>query len=176
MTDNLQSLENRRDDVSSSSPETVAPILVLGLGNDLLRDDAIGLLAAGELGKRFADCPDIEAIQCGEMGLSLLDHMTGRRDVLIIDAVQTGTADPGTLMELSDEQLRALPEMSPHSFGVADAFATGRALRLPMPTRLKVYAVEVLDVRTIQPGLTLPLAAALPGIIDALEALVRSWR
>jgi hydrogenase maturation protease len=74
--------------------------LVLGLGNDILSDDAVGLILARQLATKLAGIDGIEVRETMEMGLALLDFLVGYDAVLILDAIQTGQAAPGTLHEV----------------------------------------------------------------------------
>ena len=56
-------------------------ISVIGLGNDILGDDAVGLLAVRELKKYYGDKIDIFESPNG--GLELLDYMEGYYKTLI---------------------------------------------------------------------------------------------
>ena len=59
--------------MSAGEPKT----LVLGLGNDLLTDDAIGILAVREVRRRVAHLAQVEVCETMEMGLALLDFIAG---------------------------------------------------------------------------------------------------
>src|SRR5450756_627755 len=73
-----------------------APILVLGLGNLLLSDDAAGLqLHAALLAERGAT-DQVEFVDGGTQGLALLHYLANRRAVLVLDAVGLG-AEPGSV-------------------------------------------------------------------------------
>src|ERR1035437_72962 len=73
-----------------------APILVLGLGNLLLSDDAAGLhLEAALLAERGATDP-VEFVDGGPQGLPLLHCRANRRGVVGLDAVGLG-AEPGSV-------------------------------------------------------------------------------
>jgi hydrogenase maturation protease len=150
-------------------------LLVLGLGNDLLSDDAAGLHVAARLRERLAGLEGVDFIESGEMGLSLLDLLTGYASVLLIDAVQTGEVPPGSLVEVDEEKLRTLPEMSPHFLGVGEVLELGRMIGLTMPTRLAVYAIEVCDARTVGTTLSEPVARGVERAAAALEPVVRAW-
>jgi hypothetical protein len=47
--------------------------------------------------------------------------------------------------------------------------ALGRELHLPVPSKARVFAVEVEDPYTLEQSLTPALDAALPGLITFLE-------
>jgi len=149
-------------------------ILVLGLGNDILTDDAVGLLAVRELRAGLAGRHPlpIDVCETTEMGLALLDFLVGYQTVILVDAIQTGRAPVGTVHELDAPALRRLAGVTPHFLGVGETLALGRQLGLPMPTRVLILAIEVADPFTVGTTLTPPLQAALPAILGRLWNLV----
>lgn len=152
--------------------EVPRPILVLGLGNDILSDDAIGLLVARQLRCALGNHPAVEVRETTEMGLALLDFLTGREAVLLVDAIQTGAVPPGSLLELDPAGWANHTGRNPHFLGVGETLALGRQLGLPMPRRVHILAVEVADPFTLGTTLTPPLRAALPAAVHrALELL-----
>ena len=81
-----------------------APTLLLGLGNDILRDDAVGLVAARLLRGEFQD--EVEIVESAGAGLELLDLLEGHKRALLLDAVLTGEHPPGTELEFSREHFQ----------------------------------------------------------------------
>ena len=157
-------------------PSPAVRVLLLGLGNDILTDDAIGLHVVRQFQSALVGHPEIEVRETTEMGLALLDFITGYSAVLIVDSIQTGRAAPGSLYELDAGALRQLTGRTPHFVGVGETLALGRQLGLTMPEQVKILAIEVEDPFTVGTTLTPALQEALPGIVDgvhaALEALV----
>lgn len=142
-----------------SSP---ASVLLLGLGNDILTDDAIGLNVVRQLKTEFAGDTRIEVRETMEMGLALLDFMVGYRAVVIVDSIQTGNAPPGTIHELDAASLKQLTGRTPHFLGVGETLALGRQLGLAMPEHVRIIAIEVEDPFTLGTALTPVLQEALP--------------
>jgi hydrogenase maturation protease len=155
---------------SSLNPQPRGPrLLVLGLGNDLLRDDSIGLRLAQSLSDRLPAGSNVTILQSVEAGLALLDIVAGYDELIIVDAVQTGHAEPGFVHELDVGQLPLLPGGTPHFLGVAEMLALGRELHLPVPAKARVFAVEVEDPYTLEKGLTPALAGSFSAIVALLE-------
>ncbi len=154
-----------------------APVLVLGLGNDILTDDAIGLYVAQAVLERLevAGIRGIDVVASPEMGLSLLDVLVGHRDLVVVDAVQTGRVRPGVMQEVGEEELPRLPGMSPHFLGVGEVLALGRALGLAMPGRVRIIAVEVEDPFTLGTALTPALRHAMPAVVERVHNLALHW-
>lgn len=149
-------------------------LLVLGLGNDILTDDAIGLHVVHALQRELAGQPSFDIRETTEMGLALLDFITGYRAVVIVDSIQTGKAPPGFLHELDAAALGQLTGRTPHFVGVNETLALGRQLGLAMPEHVTIFAIEVEDPFTLGTALTPALQAALPGIVARICAALRA--
>jgi hydrogenase maturation protease len=149
-------------------------VLLLGLGNDLLTDDAIGLQVTRQLQAPFAEHPAVHVRETTEMGLALLDFLTGYRAVLIVDSIQTGQAAPGFIHELEAASLKTLTGRTPHFLGVGETLALGRLLELPMPAEVRILAIEVEDPFTLGTQLTPTLQTALPVIVERVAAVLRA--
>lgn len=158
-----------KQDAASPEPR----LLVLGLGNDILTDDAVGLHVVHELQRELAGHPSIDFRQTTEMGLALLDFITGYRAVAIVDSIQTGKAAPGFLHELDATALNQLTGRTPHFVGVSETLALGKQLGLAMPEKVRVFAIEVADPFTLGTALTPALQAALPGIIARIRTALQ---
>ena len=159
---------------SSLSPSLQKSVLVLGLGNDILSDDAVGLHVTREVRDRLSPEDDIEAIETGEMGLSLLDFMVGYRDLVLVDSVQTGKAKPGHLHVFEGDALKILPRISPHFLGVGEILELGRQLGLSVPDRVRIFAIEVEDPFTLGEEMTPAVRGAQPLAVDRVLAAARA--
>ena len=103
------------------SPGTRAalkPILVLGIGNLLMRDDGLGVHAA----RRFQalELPDsVEIFEGGTAGLDLLDVVAHRKKVIVVDAVRAPRS-PGACVRLPLDPLAPPPPggLSIHHLGI----------------------------------------------------------
>jgi len=146
--------------------------LVLGLGNDILADDAIGLRVAAALQDRLAAEEQITVTQTAEMGLGLLDLVVGFDTLVIIDAIQTKNAAPGFVHEFDAERLPSLPAISPHFLGIGETLALGKELGLSVPTSARIFAIEVEDAFTVGTRLTARLEAALPAVVAQVAQAV----
>ncbi len=149
------------------------PVLVLGLGNDVLRDDAVGLRIADAVRARLSGEPSVEVRATTEMGLALLDEIADRQSVILIDSVQTGHAPPGHIHEPAMEELSRVLTTAPHFLGIGETLALGRQLGLAMPRHVRIFAVEVADPFTLGTELTPEVAAAVPVAADRIAASAR---
>lgn len=150
--------------------------LILGLGNDLLSDDAVGILAVRALRARslpgLAAAP-IDIAEHNSAGLSLLDVLVGYDRVLIVDSIHSGKFAPGTVLEMTLEDLRLIPGMSPHYAGLPEVMDIGRRLGLAMPRELLIFAVEIPECLIIGGGLSGPVAAIVATLADRIASLLQ---
>lgn len=138
--------------------------LILGFGNPILRDDAVGIRIAEALEGEF---PDITVVATSEAGLSILDEVTGYDKLVIIDSIKTGKGKPGELYKLTLEDLKPKSDFSSsHGLDIATAFKLGEKLGYPMPEKVSIYAVEVKDNTTFGEGCT-------PEIERSISLIVR---
>ena len=121
-----------------SSPKKT---LVIGIGNPLRRDDAVGLAVAHWLKPRASQ--RLPIIEHDADGVDLLEAWRGMDHVFLIDAIRSGVA-PGSVRRF-DAANTALPTRwfpcSSHLIGVAEAVALARTL-LRLPDQLIVYGIE----------------------------------
>jgi len=148
-------------------------LLIVGLGNELLSDDAVGVLAARALKERLKDRADVA--ESSLSGMALLDLFIGYERAIIIDAVQTGKSPPGTIVELSPADLGAVIAPSPHYAGLPELIATAQALKLDFPKEIKIFAMEVADPHNIGGKLSPAVAQALEELIQHVERHATQW-
>ena len=148
-------------------------IIVLGLGNDILTDDAIGLLVVRELRQRLAGVEGVDVRETMEMGLALLDFIVGYRGLVLVDSIQTGKVVPGVIQEIDGTDLKQLPGPTPHFLGVGETLALGQRLGLAMPRQLRIFALEVHDPFTVGTHLTPAVQQAIPTTAERVATQAR---
>ncbi len=148
-------------------------ILVLGLGNDLMGDDAIGLLVARELRRRWNNGADV--VEAPVAGFALLDFLEGYDRVLIIDSVSDRSVSPGSLVEFSPNELPKNLYSSPHFVGLNDVIALAKRLDIPFPTSIRILAVGIEPSYVLREGLSSTIAPCVTDVVDAAGRILRSW-
>jgi hydrogenase maturation protease len=149
-------------------------ILVLGIGNLLLGDEAVGVRIVEALEERYTLPCHVEVLDGGTSGMELLDVMAARDHLIVTDAVLTGAA-PGSIAVLHDEEIPAFfsRKVSPHQLGLCDVLM---ALKLTdeFPRRLTLVGVVP---SSLEPGIRLtPVVSAAiePALAEVLTALAES--
>ncbi|MHB1004323.1 MAG: hydrogenase maturation protease [Chloroflexota bacterium] len=146
--------------------------LIFGLGNPILRDDAVGLVVARGVYTRVGGPgTEVDLVEASIAGLEILDIMAGYDKAVVVDAIQTAQGSPGALYRLSPDDLHTTPRLSsPHDVDFALALELGRQFGQHLPETVVVYAIEVLDPCTFGEELTPEVAARVPEIVQAIVA------
>lgn len=152
-------------------------LVVLGVGNELLRDDAVGLHVVRELARRAAageaSLPEgTELLDGGTLGPDVLPWLAGARGLVLVDAVELDAA-PGAVEVLVDDALdRGAAAASRDRDGIAALLATARlAGDLPRSVALVGVQPAAIDVGL---EMTAPVRAAIPEAVEATLHAVRS--
>lgn len=149
-------------------------ILILGLGNALMTDDAFGHWMVKSLQERFTFPADVKVLDGGTLGLDLLPHLEEIDRLLVIDALEMG-AVPGEVFRLEGEDVpRAFAsKLSVHQMGLQDLLAVAE-LQGHLPAELVVWGVQP---QSIEMGLELsgPVAAAMEEAISGVTAELLRW-
>lgn len=104
-------------------------ILVLGVGNILLRDEGVGVRVIERLQSLYRFSSNVELMDGGTLGLRLLDPISQTDTLIVVDAVQNGQP-PGTLYRLPAEELekRIVFKNSLHQLNLVEALAYSEIL------------------------------------------------
>ena len=144
------------------------PVLVLGVGNILLRDEGVGVRVIEQMQKmRLPD--DVELVDGGTAGADLLDVLAERRKIIVIDAVQAD-CEPGTVLRFTTDDL-VRPDgvgMSLHELGLGEALTMIRQLGCE-PKDVVVFGIKP---KNIECGLELSqeVAASVPRVVKLVLA------
>ncbi len=104
-------------------------ILVLGVGNILLRDEGVGVKAVVKLQSEFDFSHNVELMDGGTLGLSLLDPICEADHLIVVDAVKYGHP-PGTLYRFTAEDFerRVRHKNSLHQLDLVETLAYAEML------------------------------------------------
>ena len=154
-------------------------VLVLCLGNDILRDDGIGWAIADALEQSSSESrvpsPESRPFVVKRSALSgfyLLDELAGWERAIVVDAVQTGLHPPGTILSFPFEALGTEAGPSPHAVGLPTVVRLGRQSGVPLPAWIHIVAIEVDDMGTFTEGLTPAVRAAVPEAVGVITSVL----
>jgi hydrogenase maturation protease len=102
-------------------------ILLMGLGNILLRDEGVGVHVVHHLRERYHFNPPIEIVDGGTLGLDLLPFLEKCDSVLFVDAIDFGK-EPGYVGEIEDGDIPSAIQtrLSVHHIGLSDLLLAAR--------------------------------------------------
>jgi len=153
------------------------PLVAIGVGNVLRRDDAVGVrviegLRAVAAHDPRALPPGTRLVDGGTLGLDLLGVVEGARGVVLVDAVRLG----GTAGTVSVLHGNAIVSAGGHRDGeptsaVGELLAVARLMAW-LPEPVSMVGIEVADIE-FGVHLSPMVEAALPAAMDAVRTELR---
>jgi hydrogenase maturation protease len=149
---------------------------VIGIGQSLRGDDAIGIIIVEEWRKNCSTYIEENGIKVETSslpGVGLIDILAGFETVIFVDAVQTGFELPGTIFKLREKQLASFVSSakSAHGWGVAESLKLGRELRADeMPETVRILGVEAAQFE-MGADISEAIKEKIPEIIDTLQSM-----
>jgi hydrogenase maturation protease len=151
----------------------VPRIAVLGLGNLMRTDDAVGMLTIQQLRADPRFPRSVSLIEGGTLGLDLLYPLEGITHLLALDAIDAG-AKPGTLLRYSGEEIADLPvSKSVHLLGFSDLIGAMRLVE-SAPSEIVVLGVQPEETGW-GTQLTATVEAALTVLAECAISQVSQW-
>ncbi len=141
-------------------------ILVLGVGNPILRDDGVGIHVVRELKKQLTG---VDFREVSVSGLELVELFKGYEKVIIVDAIKTKEGKPGRIYKLTPEQIPTLHGVTPHDADFRTAIEFGEKFIGGMPKKIDIYGIEVEEVTEFGEDLTPDVRKAIPDIIKKIR-------
>jgi hydrogenase maturation protease len=154
-----------------------AQTLILGVGNVLFGDDAIGIEIVKRLREIFPNdvASEVEIIDGGTSGLYLLPYLENRERVLIVDAVDfKGT--PGQILEISGDHIPRFigTKLSEHQVNLHEVLSLLDLLDAK-PDDIRLIGIQPRHQRFAEP-LSEEARSAIPAVMERAIALVRKWK
>jgi hydrogenase maturation protease len=146
---------------------------VLGLGNDILTDDGVGLAVLRMVRDRIEDKKlPVDFVETNEMGLSLLDFLEGYEHAIIIDSILTGKRAPGTVEVFDRGTFDNPAACNPHHMGLDEILDLAEKVKIRVPKTFDVVAIEVKDPFSFGEKLSPELEKVLPKVVTRVVKLI----
>jgi len=144
-------------------------LLVLGIGNPIRGDDGVGIAAVARLRGRIA-CDAADIRETSEAGFGLLSIISGYEEVIMVDGIHTQEGRPGEVYRFSREDIGCIqaPRFT-HNTGIPDVLTWAEGMRIPIPTRMIFYAVEIASGETFCEGLSPEVEEVIPRVVALIE-------
>jgi hydrogenase maturation protease len=140
------------------------PTLIICLGNPLMRDEGIGIRLTSELLTHLADSPDVEVMDLGTGGLSVMHAITGRKKIIFVDCAIMGQT-PGTMLRFTPEQVGSKKVRMRYSLHEGDLLNTLELSRRlgECPDDIIIFGIEPKEIADGE------------GLTDGLQKNIRQY-
>jgi hydrogenase maturation protease len=153
--------------------------IVLGLGNPIRFDDAVGLRVAEAVERLLAEdpVPGVRVATSTRAGLELIDLLAGASRAVIVDCLVPLDPVPGRVTRLTLADVSGAARLvGAHDVTIAGAFTFAAAAGVPMPHDVEIFAVEAADVDLIEEGLSPAVAATVPALAREIHRRLAAAR
>ena len=154
-------------------PDRSGKILILGIGNDILTDDGIGVRIIDDVQK--LNFPSGIIFEKGTVGgLEILDMIQCYKEVVFFEAIKTIDGKPGEVyhMVLSDF-IETCHLSNLHDVSFIQAIQLGKKLGFSLPDKISIFAVEIVEDRVFSRNFTPELEKCYPSILKEAESFIR---
>jgi hydrogenase maturation protease len=141
--------------------------IVLGVGNQILGDDGVGVHIANELKKRIQN-PDVTVDEAITGGMNLLDLILGYDKAIIIDAVKSDTEENGEVKRIPLSDFSTMHSCNPHDVSLIEAIQMAKKMgEIRIPKEIIVIGVMVNQIPCeFGEKLSKNIAAAVPKAVE----------
>jgi len=124
---------------------TEQKILILGIGNEILSDDGIGIRLVKDLAGT-SEWKNFEYLTCSCGGLEIVEYIKDYRRVIIIDSIITGKGKPGDIFHFTPANFRETCNLSNlHDVNFITALGIGEKIGLKIPSDIHIIAIEITE-------------------------------
>lgn len=147
-------------------------VIVLGIGNTIRGDDGIGIYILNYLEPKFKEKADFLSTE--EMGLSLIDFLSGYKKAIIIDSMLTGKNEAGTVEIFKLSDFNSSNSKSAHYVGLPDLKLFAQRIGIDFPEEIYIIGIEVEDPYVISPEPSDRIRRKMPNILREVEKHIKN--
>lgn len=152
--------------------------LILGLGNDIRGDDAVGIRVGSRVYEKLLEEElfseeELSCTQAFTAGINLLDEYSGYDTVYILDSLLLKDKEVGECfrVKLGEEDVKS--SFISHGIGLQTTLSLGSKLQVDKPDKVVVFGIVVKDPYTFGERMCEELEDALPNIVEEITASIR---
>lgn len=121
---------------------------IMGFGNPVRSDDAVGIYVIEQLKKILGDREDISIFDMGTSAFEVLFGLKGHQRIILVDAIINSEESVGTLFKVPAAEVMAAPEEDPmvflHSIKWNQALSYAKKmLQEEYPEDIQVYLIAI---------------------------------
>ena len=152
-------------------------VLILGIGNSLLRDEGAGIHALNRLRGQLADRDDITFLDGGTLSFTLAGAIEDTSHLIVLDAAQLD-APPGHSRVFEGAEMDAFigsnRKCSVHEVSLLDLLAIAH-LSAHLPAQRALIGIQPGEIDWGEHP-SAAVAAALPRVCDQAMQLIEAWQ
>ena len=143
--------------------------IILGVGNQILGDDGVGIHVANEL-KHCIQDPNITIEEAITGGMNLLDLILGYDRAIIIDAVKTEEGESGEVKRILLSDFSTMHSCNPHDVSLIEAIEMAKKMgELRIPQEIIIIGVLMKQIPCeFGEELSEKIAAAVPKAVEMI--------
>jgi len=147
-------------------------ILILGMGNDILTDDGIGIKITKVLEKKYP-FPNIIYDTLSLGGMEIIEYIRDFKMVIIIDAIKTQDGIPGAVYHFIPENFKETTHLSNiHDISFLTSLKLAKELDIPTPEKVHIIAIEIVEDMVFSDDFTPQIQARYPEILEEVCSMV----
>jgi hydrogenase maturation protease len=142
-------------------------IIIIGVGNLLLKDEGVGVHVAQELQRRALPA-GVEVYDGAVGGIGLLDFFRQASKVLLIDAAEMNL-NPGAVVRFTPEEVRSEqggPKFSVHDIGLLEVLELAKILG-EAPPEVVIFGIQPKEI-SWGTELSAEVQASVPKVTDLI--------
>jgi len=149
-------------------------VLILGMGNPIASDDAVGLLVIDRL-RDTIQHPDIVTKKTERGGLTIIDLMQDFDVAIVVDSIKTGHHPPGSIIHFKVEEFDFTPRSAAvHDVSFFQAIELGRKMGFSMPEQIEIISIEIVNNSVVSEDLTPVVKAAIKPTVGKIKSLLNT--
>jgi hydrogenase maturation protease len=141
--------------------------IVLGVGNQILGDDGVGIHVVNELKKQIRN-PNITVDEAITGGMNLLELLLGYDKAIIVDAVKTKDGENGEVKRIPLCDFSTMHSCNPHDVSLIEAIEMAKKIGEDrIPREIIVIGITMKEIPCeFGEKLSNKIAAAVPKAVD----------
>ena len=141
--------------------------IILGVGNQILGDDGVGIHVSDELKKRIND-PNITIDDAVTGGMNLLELLLGYDKAIIVDAVKSNEGEVGEVKRIPLDSFSTMHSCNPHDVSLIEAIEVAKKMgEKRIPQEIIVIGIIMKEIPCeFGEKLSEKIEAAVPKAVD----------
>ncbi len=144
--------------------------IIVGLGNDILADDAAGIHVARRLAPLLEGNPDVEVVEATVGGMRLIELLSGFDRAIVVDALLDTDSPVGTITKHRLTDFKPSSRLAAfHDIDIATAAKLAELSGFSFPADIEIIAIHVHDVFTISESISPEVEKAVDEVVGEMK-------